>query len=201
MKSATKPLPTADRRVLRTREALRVAMMRLMVARGWDAIDVQALCEQANVGRSTFYLHFANKEELLNASFSDLRDGLLAHTPATSAIPNQLAFVGGLIAHVHEAQDVFRALLGRRSGQYVQNRFRELLVEMAHAELPVVKSRAWMSQAQAHYLGGALFEVLAWWLGGNRPHKPAEIEALFRAWSQPALQPLPHPGHNGPLGI
>ena len=186
-----KPLPKApialDRRVQRTREALRVAMMSLMVERGWDGVDVQSLCELANVGRSTFYLHFTNKEELLAASFTDLHVALRAQAARSEPVPGQLAFVAGLVAHVHEAQELFRALLGRRSGQYVQDRFRALLVEMVRAELPVARSRAWASLAQAHYLGGALFELLAWWLGSNRPHKPEEVAALFHQWSGPSL--------------
>lgn len=178
-----------DRRVQRTRDALRDAMMALMLERGWDAIDVQTLCEQANIGRSTFYQHYANKEELLKASFTGLRNALMARAVANTSMPGQLAFVPGLIAHVYEVQHMFRALLGRRSGHYVQDRFRELLIEMVLAGVPAGKSRNWQAQAQAHYLAGALFELLAWWLGNNRPQKPKEIEALFYLWSKPVLTP------------
>lgn len=178
---------TVDRRVQRTRDALRDALLALMLERSWDAIDVQTLCEQANIGRSTFYQHYANKEELLKASFTGLRNGLMARAAANTAMPGQLAFVPGLIAHVHEVQHMFRALLGRRSGHYVQDRFREMLIEMVLAGVPAGKSRNWQAQAQAHYLAGALFELLAWWLGNNRPQKPKEIEALYYQWSKPAL--------------
>jgi AcrR family transcriptional regulator len=178
-----------DRRIQRTREALREAMMELMVERGWDAIDVSALCDRANIGRSTFYQHYPNKEELLKANFVGLRDALLAQVPGEVSASGEFAFISGLIAHVHEAQEVFRALLNRRSGNYVQDRFRELLVEMMLVCLPGGKTRNWQSTARAHYLGGALFELLAWWLGNNRPQKPKDIEALFYLWSTPVLAP------------
>ena len=178
-----------DRRVQRTRDALRDALMALMLERGWDAMDVQTLCAQANIGRSTFYQHYANKEELLKASFTGLRNALMARAVANTSMPGQLAFVPGLIAHVYEVQHMFRALLGRRSGHYVQDRFREMLIEMVLAGVPAGKSRNWQTQAQAHYLAGALFELLAWWLGNNRPQKPKEIEALFYQWSKPVLTP------------
>jgi AcrR family transcriptional regulator len=180
------PAESHDRRVQRTREALRQALMQLMVECGWDAIDVRTLCDRANIGRSTFYQHYPNKEELLKANFAGLRDALMAQALAGPAQPGKLAFVSGLVAHVHEAQAVFRALLGRRSGHYVQDRFRELLIELVQAGTPSTE-RDWQATAQAHYLGGALFELLAWWLGSNRPHKPSEIEALFDQWSQPVL--------------
>ncbi len=174
-----------DRRVQRTRDALRVALMQLMVDVGWDGIDVQALCQKANIGRSTFYQHYANKEELLSANFEALRLALLAHAQTQTKQRGRLAFVPGLVAHVHEAQQVFRALVGRRSGNYVQDRFRELLVQLVRADAPA--SGSWQREAQAHYLGGALFEMLVWWLGHNRPQRPQEIAALFEQWSRPVL--------------
>lgn len=173
-----------DRRVQRTRDALREAMMGLMMENGWEGIDVQTLCERANIGRSTFYQHYDNKEALLKANFAILRDGLLAGAELSTRQSGKLCFTSGLIAHVYEAQEVFRALIGRRSGNYVQDRFRELLVELVQAELP---QKNWQTQAKAHYLGGALFELLAWWLGRNQPQKPHEIEALFHQWSEVAL--------------
>lgn len=186
--AALDPAPRIDRRVLRTREALRNALLALMVERGWDAIDIQSLCARANIGRSTFYLHYANKEALLQGSFGDLRDTLRAHGRQRSrAAPEQLAFVGGLIEHVHEQQQVFRALLGRRSGQYVQDRFRELLVDLVDDERPSGVRRSWQAQAVPNYLGGALFQLLVWWLGERRPQRPQDIEALFHDLSRPVL--------------
>ncbi len=180
-----------DRRVQRTRDSLREALMELMVERGWDAIDVQALCECANVGRSTFYMHYGSKEDLLKSNFAGLRDALLGQANAAALQPGPLNFLPGLLAHVYEARAVFRALLGRRSGHYVQDRFRELLVELVTRGLASKPERGWQGSVQAHYLAGALFEVMVWWLGSNRPHKPKEIEALFLQWSRSALVVLP----------
>jgi AcrR family transcriptional regulator len=173
--------PGLDRRARRTREALRVALMGLMADRGWDDIDVQTLCDRADVGRSTFYQHYANKEELLKGSFAELRAFLLADA-ARHTEHGPLAFLPGLLAHAREAQAVFRALLRRRSGQFVQDRFRELLVDLVQTSMPAAS--VWKQEARAHYLGAALFEVLVWWIGENRPHNPAEVERLLLQLSQ-----------------
>ena len=178
-----------DRRVLRTRESLRNALLELMVERGWDGIDIQSLCERANIGRSTFYLHYPNKEELLEGSFAGLRASLREQTQRSAVCPpDQLAFVGGLIEHVHQQQQVFRAMLGRRSGHFVQDRFRELLVDLVEEERPAGSRRSWQALAIANYLGGALFQLLTWWLGTSRPHRPQEIETLFHTLSKPVMQ-------------
>lgn len=176
---------TLDRRVQRTRDSLEAAMMGLMVDIGWDAIEVQLLCERANIGRSTFYQHFPNKEALLNAGFSSLRDRLLNSAIVQNNELKEMPFLSSLLDHVYEAQEVFRALLGRRSGHYVQVRFKLLLLELLEKDFVAARTPKWQVSARAHYLAGALFELLVWWLGSNRPHKPVEIEMLFRKWSEP----------------
>lgn len=58
-----------DRRVRRTRAALTDTFLALVVERPYDDIAVGDIIERAGVGRSTFYQHFANKEDLLRQSF------------------------------------------------------------------------------------------------------------------------------------
>jgi len=81
MKSSAKPLHGAgiDRRVLRTRRALQHAFLRLITEKGYDAVSIQDICEAADVGRSTFYLHFASKDDLKRAGLEHLRHALDAY--------------------------------------------------------------------------------------------------------------------------
>lgn len=182
--------PKPDRRVQRTRDALLHALMTLMEERGWDEIDVLSLCERANVGRSTFYQHFPNKEELLKRSLDGLRDWLMRSVTPGATGGEPLGFVLGLLTHVHEQRKVFKALVGRRSGQYVQERFRELLVELVQANTTRGKARDWQDSALAHYLAGALFELMVWWLASNRPQRPEDIAVAFKRWSASASDPV-----------
>lgn len=168
-------------------------LLALLAERGWDAIDVQSLCERADIGRSTFYQHHSGKEDLLRGSLADLCAQLQRQAPPGSAGPDGMAFVAGLVAHAHAQQAVFRALLGRRSGWFVHERFQALLVEMVREELAarsvcagVGSVVSWADEAMAHSLGGALFRLLAWWLGEPRTPMPTpqEIEALFQSISR-----------------
>ncbi len=55
---------TVDRRVQRTCEQLQNALRALLDEKTYDTITVQDITERANVGRSTFYLHFQSKDAL-----------------------------------------------------------------------------------------------------------------------------------------
>ena len=67
-----------DRRVLRTRKALNAAFVKLVLSRGYEGLSADEICSEANVGRSTFYLHYANKEALLKESLKAVSTGLAA---------------------------------------------------------------------------------------------------------------------------
>src|ERR1700742_1340445 len=54
-----------DRRTRRTCERLGMAMLELLQVRPIREITVQQVLDRAQVGRSTFYLHFRDKEDLL----------------------------------------------------------------------------------------------------------------------------------------
>src|SRR6266498_3684845 len=53
-----------DRRVQRTRELLQKALIELIGEREYDAITIQDIVNRANVGRTTFYLHYGSKDDL-----------------------------------------------------------------------------------------------------------------------------------------
>ena len=179
-----------DRRVQRTRLALRDALISLLLDRGWDDINIQLLCERANIGRSTFYLHFQNKEQLLVSGFDDLRDFLCAQPAnAGDVTAGALPFVRGLIAHVYEHRTLFRSIIGRRSGHVVQKRFREMVSLLVEKEIPLT-SKGWQRDAGTSYVAGALVELLAWWVDAGTERSADDIENLFYQLTIPVIKSL-----------
>ena len=85
-----------DRRSARTRLALRGALIQLIGERGWDEVAVQDVCERANIGRSTFYSHFPNKDALLLGALEDLRRELVRHAGVPSGSDRAVAAVRSL---------------------------------------------------------------------------------------------------------
>ena len=57
-----------DRRIQRTRQLLEDALIALILEKGYDKITVQNIFDQANAGRSTFYSHFLDKDDLMENS-------------------------------------------------------------------------------------------------------------------------------------
>jgi AcrR family transcriptional regulator len=54
-----------DRRIQKTREALRAALMSLLRDKALEQVEIQEITDRANTARVTFYRHYGTKEELL----------------------------------------------------------------------------------------------------------------------------------------
>jgi AcrR family transcriptional regulator len=172
-----------DRRVLRTRRMLRDALIALIAEHGWDRVSVQDVCDRADVGRSTFYTHFADKEELLLGGFEDLRKMLRAQR---SPDGRRLAFVGGLIEHAREHAQLFRAIVGKRAGHAVEKRFRQTVTTLVRDDLDGhLPSRA--LEVTTRYVSGALVELLTFWIDTRSALSPDELEDVFRRLTAPVL--------------
>ena len=65
-----------DRRITRSKKALRDALIVLMEERGYDGFSVNDLCTQADLNRGTFYNHFRDKEDLLATLENEIMDDL-----------------------------------------------------------------------------------------------------------------------------
>jgi len=65
-----------DARVRKTRDALGDALVELMQQRPFDSITVQDVLDRANVGRSTFYSHYSDKDDLLMSDADEFMDTL-----------------------------------------------------------------------------------------------------------------------------
>lgn len=63
---------------VRSRAMLRQAMLTLLQQTPYEQITVTALCEQAQLGRKTFYRHYAGRDEVLHEYLNELADGFIA---------------------------------------------------------------------------------------------------------------------------
>src|SRR5258708_5227750 len=74
-----------DRRVQKTRKFLHDALVSLIHEKSYETISVKEILDRANVGRSTFYMHFRDKDELLVSGMHDMLRSIHHEAPPSSA--------------------------------------------------------------------------------------------------------------------
>ncbi|WP_165056775.1 MULTISPECIES: TetR/AcrR family transcriptional regulator [unclassified Adlercreutzia] len=127
-----------DRRITRSRRALRAALIALTEERGLDGFTVNDLCARADLNRGTFYNHFRDKEDLLaqleDEVMGDLRQFrgemsklTLLDLAKLKASREPLPLLVELFDHLREQGDFLRAMLGPRGDARFGQRLRDTL--------------------------------------------------------------------------
>lgn len=112
-----------DRRITRSKRALRTALVSLTEEIGIDAITVNDLCERADLNRGTFYNHYKDKDDLLRAFEDEIlfdltrfQDDLaklgMMDLVKLRLLKKPLPFLVELFDYLREQGDFLHAMLG-----------------------------------------------------------------------------------------
>lgn len=160
---------------------MRAAFLAVVADKGYERTSVSGILARANIGRTTFYAHFRNKQALLDSGL----DGLRALLQAAARQPSELlAFSLPLLEHAAAHRTLFQSLLRRRGGETVLGQLRGMVAELARAEL---LGKVADLDAVVAYCVGSYFSLVSVWLGDPKPPLPAQIDALFRRLTMPGL--------------
>lgn len=191
----------SDRRVQRTRQLCQEALISLILEKRYDKITVQDIIDQANVGRSTFYAHFQDKEDLLVSWFGTFSEDLIAHIESTlhqEEVEGHLIHSLTFFRHAEMHHELYRAVFeGGGADVLIENGQRHMAANIQqHLDtlVPDGQSLAVPLPVITTFLAGALLSVLVWWLDNERPYTADEINAMFYQLSMSGiLAALPSP--------
>lgn len=191
--TAVKPKPRAkpgvDRRSRRTRDALGDALLGLMQERPFKSITVQDVLDRAEVGRSTFYTHYRDKDDLFLSDVEDFWEMMSSMLERSGEKSNRVAPVRELFAHVAEAKSFRESLMASGKvhdvmelgqGQFARS-IEQRLMKLSARQ----KNKPGQFAATSHAIAGALFSSLTWWIDRRMPVSAAEMDDAFHrlVWS------------------
>jgi AcrR family transcriptional regulator len=173
----------SDPRVRKTRDALGDALIALMQEKDFASIRVQDVLDRAGVGRSTFYEHFKDKDDLFDSESEEFFERMATWLSVKNEPSDRVAPVGEFFAHLREMRKFYDALvssglahqnLALAQGHFARGIERRLKEIPRGASVPA-RERAALAQAQA----GAMISLLQWWIRRGMKEPPAEMDALY----------------------
>jgi AcrR family transcriptional regulator len=184
-----------DRRVRRTRRALQNALIQLILQKGYDSVTIEEITDHADLGRTTFYLHFKDKEELLmNAVDTICEDFVEEHSTLLEAIDgteNTLKKVRHnlderilyhIFAYARAHADLYKVMLRGEGGAKASQRFTNIIREETIKRLKQIKGLEIKVPMEifAVFFSGTLIEMVTWWLEQDQPYTIETMVAYFQ---------------------
>jgi AcrR family transcriptional regulator len=181
-----------DRRTSRTRRSLSEALMELIQEKRFDDITIQDVIDRADVGRSTFYSHFRDKEDLFQKDWEQFLHGLAEQVEWDKAGKGKFVPTGFLFDHLKEVQSFYKGLVRSRMTDAVFKSGLKHLSQLLETGLSVhLKNRpapALPIPILAHYVSLQLFGLLRWWLDNEMPYPPERMDAIFHDLVTPTFR-------------
>lgn len=173
-----------DRRIQRTRQLLHDALFLLIIEQGYEEIAIADITERANLGRTTFYLHYKDKEDLLRTSVKALMHELQQDVePSAEEICPYSVRCIRIFQHVAQRQQLYRALLNEtRSvniGNLMRTYFAELFLRQTLEPLKRENISSLSNELLAAHAAGSLFGLLSWWLNHEAPPSAEQMGSVY----------------------
>jgi AcrR family transcriptional regulator len=185
-----------DRRVGRTRKLLEDALHDLILEKGYEAVTVQDIIDRANVGRSTFYAHYTDKQQLLFSGFAGLEAHLseqqkLIRAKSADPIERVFGFSLAMFQHVHEYRRIWAMVAGKQTGAAVLRQIQAILEKIVGREIaslaPRGASPAVPPALITQYVVNSMLGLLTWWLDEGSRYSPEEVDRMFRVLIKPSI--------------
>lgn len=185
-----------DRRVRRTKKLLQEALGSLIREKPYDEIVVHEILDRADVGRSTFYMHFRDKDELLASGIRDMLGSMPAPPKApSSGKPRErlLGFSLPTFEHIHRHLRTGAARMGSRGRAVVHEHLRRIVAEWIADDVRMIAPGRRRPAGNVPpdllvpYVASTFILVLNWWVESRSPLLPSDVDALFRALVMPTL--------------
>ncbi|MFJ7977173.1 TetR/AcrR family transcriptional regulator [Peribacillus sp. JNUCC 23] len=169
-----------DRRILKSQEAIKKAVIELMSEKKFDDITIQDISDRANVSRRTIYLHYMDKYDLLDKLIEEhinaLREICEPETE-TDSIDGSVTWFD----YFESNYLFFSSMLASKGAPFFRSRFLEFVIEDIKNvkngwNITEGKNRGLNEDVILQFFGTAYVGEVEWWLKNGMPYPPHVME-------------------------
>lgn len=188
-----------DRRKYRTRRLLRKALFELMLEKGYEAITIEDITQRSDLGRTTFYLHYKDKEELLLESIKtvaeELKEQILSELEKENAPSKREAVdiapgqkvIQMIMEHIAANASLYLPILRGEGTPYAPAYIRQIIYQGAIEFFSDNKTLGNISEKSSYsieilatFFSSSLMGIMTWWLENNMRLSPEEMANIYR---------------------
>ena len=181
-----------DRRTRRTRQLLRDALLALLKEKRYEDISVQEIIERADVARSTFYVHYIDKDDLLVGKWGVFASNLGHHTElmaheeknSKSIFPTRVWF-----QHVQAQNHILKIIVRDSAMDLAMKTLHGILRRDIQAKVQkhLPEDGAIPSSLVVDTMASALMTLIQWWVKNDMSYSPERMDGIFQQLVMPGV--------------
>jgi len=183
-----------DLRVVRTKTAIRDALVVLVEEKGFEATTVKDITNKAKINRGTFYAHYEDKFDLINKCLEEVmqdmfniveRDfpGVIAELEINSTPVTPFPIAVSIFEYLDENSGFMKAMLSSKGDLSFQTKLKDFMWKTLFENIPnpFIKEDNLLVPKQylASYISSAHIGVIQQWLNSGRKESPQEMAQVL----------------------
>lgn len=157
----------ADRRIQKTKKLLTEALIQLILEKEYENVTIQDIIDKANIGRSTFYLHYESKEQLLLDGYNNLNIPMLVDSI------NLESFFENVCKHISENRLLAQKMLVNKKNNVGAKLLKDILAVKIKKQYSALFDKSLTEQkllkSLANASGATVLSMIISWLEDELP--------------------------------
>ena len=186
------PEKPVDRRIIRTNRLIRDTLTELMKEKGFEGITVNELTAKADINRGTFYLHYRDKQDLLEQSEDEIINEISKILSASQKISPEetlhygshdepFPFIIKLFDYIKDNSSFIKTLLGPKGDPSFQVKLKEVLRKTLLKKSHQLRKEEMMVPPDylIAYVCSAYLGLIQHWLESGMKESPRDISLIL----------------------
>lgn len=175
--------PVTDRRIRKTRAALKQSLTELLKTKNIKDISVKELTDLADVNRGTFYLHYKDVFDLLEQSENDLLEEFKTTLDSynTDLVQgNPVIMMEGVYKLCRSNANLVSILIGENGDIKFLNKLNTVIREKCLNDWSFILKKQKLEHFDAYYsfLVGGCLSLLQYWFSNGMKQSPKELATI-----------------------
>lgn len=171
-----------DLRIIKTKEALRKAMVQLLTEMSFEKMSVQDICEKAKVHRTTLYKHFADKYDLFSYVLTVMKNEIYSDSEFFSKDFKTIREVyyylfDKLLTYIDKRKEKLKKMARNILNEPIFASFVNFAEKKASTFIkkhPYIHTKC-PTDIMSHFITGGMIYVISWWLDNPKKYSKDQI--------------------------
>ncbi|MFY0760897.1 TetR/AcrR family transcriptional regulator [Metabacillus dongyingensis] len=162
-----------DRRIAKSQEAIKNAIVELMSEKSFDEITIQDISDRANVSRGTIYLHYVDKFDLLDKLIEEHINELRKMCESAADLDFRDANLPWF-EYLESHSLFFSTMLASKGAHSFRSQFVAFLIEEFKDEVDITKGKNYGLNEEIilQFIVTSYVGIVEWWFKNDIPHPP-----------------------------
>ena len=166
-----------DLRIIKTRRLIRDAFVELLEIKGFNGITISDIADRAMINRSTFYLHYTDKYDLLQQTMEEAMQNILQLVaPETHIIDGKLEYnsfiqnISSILKAVERDAMLYKIILNDKEMSGITKKFENALIDKLDICYPdhiLISRDLFLEMITSLYMS-----AIKWWLNNDMKYSP-----------------------------